>query len=74
MTQHKVGYFVGSLSSQSINRTLAKSLVPLAPHSMHLTEIPIGDLPLYNRDLDDSYPAPALASRTRSPASTPCCS
>ena len=61
MTQHKVGYFVGSLSSQSINRTLAKSLVRLAPHSMQLTEIPIGDLPLYNRDLDDSYPAPALA-------------
>jgi chromate reductase len=61
MTQHKVGYFVGSLSSQSINRTLAKSLVLLAPPSMHLTEIPIGDLPLYNRDLDDSYPAPALA-------------
>ncbi len=28
---------------------------------MQLTEIPIGDLPLYNRDLDDSYPAPALA-------------
>lgn len=61
MTQHTVGYFVGSLSSQSINRTLAKSLVRLAPPSMHLTEIPIGDLPLYNRDLDDSYPAPALA-------------
>src|SRR6476619_5996374 len=61
MTQHKVGYFVGSLSSQSINRTLSKSLVRLAPSSMHLTEIPIGDLPLYNRDLDDSYPAPALA-------------
>ena len=34
MTQHKVGYFVGSLSSQSINRTLAKSLVRLAPHAL----------------------------------------
>ena len=28
---------------------------------MELTEIPIGDLPLYNRDLDADYPAPARA-------------
>lgn len=60
-TTHKVGYFVGSLSRESINRTLAKALVRLAPSHLDLVEIPIGDLPLYNRDLDDDYPAPARA-------------
>jgi chromate reductase len=28
---YKVGYFVGSLSSASINRELAKALIRLAP-------------------------------------------
>ena len=31
MAAYKVGYFVGSLSSTSINRLLAKALVRLAP-------------------------------------------
>jgi chromate reductase len=57
----RVGYFVGSLSSQSINRRLARALVRLAPESMQLTEISYGDLPLYNRDYDADYPAAARA-------------
>jgi chromate reductase len=61
MTTHKVGYLVGSLSQESINRTLSKALVRLAPPHMELTEIPIGDLPLYNRDLDQDYPPSAQA-------------
>ena len=60
-TTHKVGYLVGSLSRESINRTLAKALIRLAPANLEMVEIPIGDLPLYNRDLDDDYPAPARA-------------
>ena len=31
MTTYKVGYFVGSLSSTSINRELSKALIRLAP-------------------------------------------
>ena len=31
MTTHKVGYFIGSLAKESINRKLAKALVRLAP-------------------------------------------
>jgi chromate reductase len=61
MTTHRVGYLVGSLSSQSINRTLSKALIRLAPRSMELTEIPIGTLPLYNRDLDETFPPEAQA-------------
>ena len=31
MTQYQVGYLVGSLSSTSLNRRLAKALIRLAP-------------------------------------------
>ena len=53
---YKVGYFVGSLSSTSINRVLAAALIKLAPDDMEFTEIPIGDLPLYSADYDADYP------------------
>ena len=53
---YSVGYFVGSLSVHSINRTLSKALIRLAPDDMEFTEIVIKDLPLYNRDLDADYP------------------
>jgi chromate reductase, NAD(P)H dehydrogenase (quinone) len=56
MGGHRIGYIVGSLSSESINRTLAEALVRLAPNHLEFVEIPIGDLPLYNRDFDTDYP------------------
>ncbi len=56
MASIKVGYFVGSLSKKSINRTLSKALIRLAPKDLEFTEIPIRDLPLYNYDFDDDYP------------------
>jgi chromate reductase len=56
MTTYTVGYFVGSLASASINRTLSRALIRLAPSTLEFREIPIGDLPLYNRDYDDDYP------------------
>ena len=61
MTTYKVGYFVGSLSSKSINRILSKALIRLAPDELEFTEIPIGDLPLYSPDYDDNYPPEAIA-------------
>ena len=61
MSNYTVGYFVGSLSTSSINRLLAKALVRLAPPGLDLTEIPLKDLPLYNRDHDDDYPPVATA-------------
>ncbi|WP_374483905.1 NADPH-dependent FMN reductase [Zoogloea sp.] len=56
MSSYKVGYFVGSLSSTSINRLLAKALVRLAPPELELTEVPIRDLPLYSQDYDADFP------------------
>lgn len=61
MTTHTVGYFVGSLSSTSINRTLSKALIRLAPPELEFREIPIGDLPLYSPDFDADYPPVATA-------------
>ena len=61
MRSYKVGYFVGSLSSTSINRLLAKALVRLAPPDLVLSEIPIKDLPLYSADYDADYPPVARA-------------
>jgi len=57
----RVGYLVGSLSRASINRKLAGALVRLAPERLRLTEIPFGELPLYNYDFDAAFPAPAAA-------------
>jgi chromate reductase, NAD(P)H dehydrogenase (quinone) len=53
---YRVGYIVGSLSTESINRTLAEALIRLAPKNLKFVEIPIRDLPLYNRDFDTDYP------------------
>jgi chromate reductase len=56
MATHKIGYFVGSLASGSINRTLSKALIKLAPGELEFTEIPIKDLPLYSYDYDADFP------------------
>jgi chromate reductase, NAD(P)H dehydrogenase (quinone) len=56
MDDYTVGYIIGSLSVDSVNRTLSKALIRLAPENLSFQEIPIGALPLYNRDLDGNYP------------------
>ncbi|NMR21160.1 NADPH-dependent FMN reductase [Cellulomonas fimi] len=61
MAEYTIGYFVGSLSAGSINRTLSRALVRLAPEELAFTEIPIRDLPLYDYDHDADYPAQARA-------------
>ena len=61
MASYKVGYFVGSLSSKSINRRLALALAGLAPPELKLSEIPIRDLPMYSPDHDADYPRVAQA-------------
>src|SRR3954464_12682796 len=61
MRTYKVGYFVGSLSSTSINRELSKALIRLAPEDLEFTEIPTRNLPLYSPDYDANYPPEAVA-------------
>ncbi|MEB3019468.1 NADPH-dependent FMN reductase [[Mycobacterium] crassicus] len=56
MARYRVGYLVGSLSRQSINRRLANVLIRVAPSDLEFIEIPIKDLPLYSPDYDDDFP------------------
>lgn len=56
MSTFTIGYIVGSISSTSINRRLAKALEGLAPEGLTLQEIPIEQLPFYSPDFDADYP------------------
>jgi chromate reductase len=56
---YRVGYFIGSLSKNSLNRRLANALLRIAPPEFEMFEIRIGDLPLYNYDFDND-PPPAV--------------
>ncbi len=61
MTTFKVGYLIGSLAKESINRKLAMALIRLAPEHLVFTEIQIRDLPLYSYDYDADYPPASKA-------------
>src|ERR687893_1112553 len=61
MTTFQVGYFVGSLSQSSINRTLSQALIRLAPEDLAFTEVRIDNLALYSPDYDPDYPPEAVA-------------
>ncbi len=52
-----IAVFVGSLRKESLNRKLAKALAELAPSSLKLEIVEIGQLPLYNQDFDED-PSP----------------
>ncbi|ROZ61548.1 NADPH-dependent FMN reductase [Ramlibacter sp. WS9] len=55
---YKVGVVVGSLRAASYSRRIANTLGSLAPAGLVLNEIAIGDLPIYNGDLEAEAPAP----------------
>ncbi|QXI30352.1 NADPH-dependent FMN reductase [Pseudomonas vanderleydeniana] len=54
---HTVAVLVGSLRKESINRKVALALADLAPANLKLKIVEIGDLPLYNEDIDGTPPA-----------------
>jgi chromate reductase len=62
-TSQKVAVLVGSLREGSLNRRVAKALGALAPAGMDLQIVEIGQLSLYNQDLDDSPPPAWVAFR-----------
>lgn len=66
MSQTKnVAVLVGSLRKGSFNRMAANALAELAPPSLKLEIVEIGQLPLYNQDDDDSPPAAWVEFRKR---------
>ena len=58
-----VAVIVGSLRRDSINRHLAHALIDLAPASLKLDIVEIGQMPIYNQDEDASPPAAWAAFR-----------
>ncbi len=52
----KVAVIVGSLRAASLNRMAARALIRLAPAALQLEMVEIGQLPLYNQDLDAEPP------------------
>jgi len=60
-----VAVLVGSLRKDSINRKVAHALAELAPPSLKLDIVEIGQLPLYNQDSDQDPPQAYLDFRAR---------
>jgi chromate reductase len=58
MSNLTIGVIVGSLRKASFNRQLAQALVGLLPSGAQAEFIEIGELPLYNQDLDSNLPEP----------------
>ncbi|WP_028323348.1 NADPH-dependent FMN reductase [Desulfatirhabdium butyrativorans] len=57
MHPKRIAVIVGSLRKESFNRKMARVLSDLAPESLSLEIVEIGDLPLYNEDFDANPPA-----------------
>lgn len=52
-----VAILVGSLRKASFNKQLARALEKIAGDRAEFRHIEIGDLPLYNQDMEAAYPA-----------------
>jgi chromate reductase, NAD(P)H dehydrogenase (quinone) len=53
---YKIAIIVGSLREHSLNRRVARSICALRNDNLDCSMLEIGDLPLYNQDLDGSPP------------------
>ena len=53
----KIAVLVGSLRKGSYNKKLAHEIINIAPESLEMEIIEIGQLALYNEDLDENPPA-----------------
>jgi chromate reductase, NAD(P)H dehydrogenase (quinone) len=53
---YKIAIIVGSLREGSINRKVARSICALRDDNLDCSMVEIGDLPLYNQDLDSNPP------------------
>ena len=54
---YKIAIIVGSLRKDSLNRKVARSICAIRGDNLDCSMIEIGDLPLYNQDLDANPPA-----------------
>jgi len=59
---YTIAVLVGSLRKESINRKVAQALAQLAPANLKLSIVELGELPLYNEDLDSATPPAAYTT------------
>ncbi|NMZ04441.1 NAD(P)H-dependent oxidoreductase [Pseudomonas proteolytica] len=59
---YTIAVLVGSLRKESINRKVALALAQLAPANLKLNIVEIGELALYNEDLDGATPPAAYTT------------
>lgn len=52
----QIAVLIGSTSKTSVSQLVVKHLQKIAPASIQLNIVEIGDLPLYDRDLDENSP------------------
>jgi chromate reductase len=57
MTRHNIAVLIGSLRKESLNRRIALSVTEFAKNTLDCRLLEIGDLPLYNEDIDVNPPA-----------------
>ena len=55
-TTRDVAVLIGSLRKESFTRKIARALMELAPPVLRLGIVEIGQMPLYNQDLDTAAP------------------
>jgi chromate reductase len=60
---YRIAIIVGSLRAASINRKVARSICGLRNDNLNCSMIEVGDLPLYNQDLDANPPEQWLRFR-----------
>jgi chromate reductase len=65
MASRKIAVIVGSLRKESFTRKVAKTLMLLAPPTLDMEIVEIGQLALYNQDDDASPPPTYLEFRDR---------
>jgi chromate reductase len=53
---YKIAIIVGSLRAGSLNRKMARSICAIRGDNLDCSMVEIGDLPLYNQDLDGNPP------------------
>ena len=56
MATRKIAVIIGSMRKESFNRKVAKTLMLLAPSTLEMEIVEIGQLPMYNQDDDDNPP------------------
>jgi chromate reductase len=58
MRTKKVAVLIGSLRKESYNRKIASNLIKLAPESLEMKVVEIGQLEIFNQDFEEDGATP----------------